>query len=382
MTQATLTGNDTATVEVLYMALELSSKTWRLAFSTGETDKVRHRQVNAGEVGSVLLEIAEAKKRLKVSATTPVKSCYEAGRDGFWIHRWLESEGIENVVVDPSSIEVQRRGRHVKTDRLDAKRLVEMLKRWARHPGDRVWRVLRVPSEAVEDSRRVHREIEQLKGEITEHSNRIRSLLVLHGVELNPRRRGFEEALEQARDWSGQALGESLKAEVLREYQRLALVREQLRDRESWRGSAVKRDDDELMVMVSQLMLLGGIGLQGAWVLVHELLGWRRFANGKQVGSAAGLTGTPYNSGTSVQEQGISKAGNARVRSLMIELAWCWLRYQPGSALSRWFRERFGGSGKRSRRIGIVALARKLLVALWRYVQFGEVPAGARCAAR
>jgi transposase len=236
--------------------------------------------------------------------------------------------------------------------------------------------VVRVPTVEAEDNRRLHRERERLLTERGAHSARIKSLLVAHGIRL--RLNGdFLVQLEAARGGLGYALGPDLKAELIREYARYRLVDEQIRGLEQEQKARAEAGVDEAMAQVKGLMQLKGVGWQSSWLLVMEFFAWRAFQNQRQVGACAGLTPTPYSSGDSEREQGISKAGNRRVRTLMIELSWLWLRYQPGSALSRWFQRRFAGGGKRMRRIGIVALARKLLIALWRYVTDGVIPEGA-----
>ena len=358
--------------KTVYMAMELSNKNWKLAFSTGE--KIRQVNVVAGDRAGLLKAAQTAKKKLGVSAEAKVISCYEAGRDGFWLHRWLEQQGLENLVVDAASIEVNRRQRRAKTDRLDAERLVRMLMRYAGQGERSVWKVVRVPSEAEEDERRVHRERERLVAEQTAHRARVRSLLVLHGVRV---KRITADTLAGCRDWQARPLPAAVREELQREYQRLALAQEQLARLERAQAQGLKDPQNETQRRGQKLRRLRSVGPVSAWTLSHEFFGWRRFHNRREVGALAGLTGSPYDSGDSVREQGISKAGNARVRHLMVELAWGWLRYQPDSALTQWFWRRFGHGSKRMRRVGIVALARKLLVALWKYVEFDELPVGA-----
>jgi transposase len=357
---------------VLYMAMELSNEKWRLAFGDG----TRQRQVviAAGDVAALGEQIGKAKAKWELSADTPVVSCYEAGRDGFWLHRQLTELGIDNRVVDAASIEVSRRARRAKTDRLDARALLEKLIRY--ESGERgVWRLVRVPDPQWEDRRQLERERGQLLGEQTRHRNRLASKLVAQGIRLRIDK-DFVQHLDEVRLFDGSALPEHLKAGLIREFERLQAVQAQLR--------AVEREIGELITgaeelqAVRSLMLLTGVGRVGAWVLVMEILGWREMANRRQLASLAGLVPAPYNSGGMVRDQGISKAGNRRVRALMIQLAWLWLRHQPGSKHSRWFQERFGGGSKRQRRIGIVALARRLLIDLWRFVESGVVPEGAR----
>ncbi len=374
--QVTLTSNDNASSVVLYMAIELSKKTWKLAFSDG----VKRRQVTieARNLDQLSEAIAKAREKFRLPPETPVRSCFEAGRDGFWLHRYLESQGIGNLVVDSASIEVNRRSRRAKTDRIDASKLLRMLQRyWG---GEKqVWSVVRVPSEEEEDARRLHRELERLKKERGQHTTRIKSLLMLHGVALEVVG-GADWAAQVAalQQWNGEPLGEDLRQELVREGVRLELVREQIRRLEQEQKRRIRESADPMVRKVAQLMELKAIGLCSAWVFVMEFYGWRRFTNRRQIGGLAGLTGTPYDSGEEVREQGISKAGNRRIRAMILEISWLWLRYQPGSRLSQWFNRRYAGGNKRMRRIGIVALARQLLVELWRYLDFGVIPEGAR----
>jgi transposase len=355
------------------MALELSAKRWKLGFSDGERQRLV--SMEAGEWSELEGHLARAKEKFALAADCRVESCYEAGRDGFWIHRALVSQGIGNRVVDSASIEVNRRHRRTKSDKVDVKALLRLLQRYC--GGERgMMSVVRVPTLEQEDARRLHRERERLLKERGSHSARIRSLLVVHGVELKLDAR-FGQRLDAALGGLGYALGADLKAELLREYARYRLVDEQIRALEHEQRARAEAAQGSAMEQINGLMQLRGVGWQSSWGLVMEFFAWRAFRNQRQVGACAGLAPTPYSSGESEREQGISKAGNRRVRTLMIELSWLWLRYQPGSALSRWFEHRFGGGGKRMRRIGIVALARKLLIALWRYVTEGLIPEGA-----
>jgi transposase len=320
--------------------------------------------------------VTKAKERFHLPEDVRVVSCYEAGRDGFWLHRYLLSIGIENQVVDSSSIEVNRRGRRAKTDRIDGDKLLTMVMRDLGGERD-VWSVVQVPSIEEEDARRLHRELERLKSERTGHRNRLQGLLVAQGMRLKPGR-DFLERLEKVSLWDGGALPVELKGELVREYERLRLVEEQIHSSEQVQDERLEQAQTEAMRQVVQLMSLCGIGKTSAWVFVMEFFGWRRFRNRREVGALAGLTGTPYDSGDSQRDQGISKAGNRRIRTLSIEIAWSWLRYQPQSKLSLWFKERFAGGGKRMRRIGIVALARRRLIALWQYLEHGLLPPGAQ----
>ena len=366
----TARGKDTGTAGELYLAFELGENSWKLSLSDGAHSPSRYT-VAAGDTAAVRECIVKAKARCALVPEAGVHSCYEAGRDGFWLHRWLIEQGIDNIVVDSSSIEVNRRARRAKTDRLDGDKLLAMLIRY--HAGERrVWSVVRVPTPEQEDARRAHRELGRLGQERTAHINRIRALLVLQNLRVK-----YVGGRLWQRWWVGHA-GELLpgvRAEIERESERLSLVRAQIRTLEAEQGQAVAAETEP---QVAGLARLRGIGVGSGWVLVKELFGWRRFRNRREVAGCLGLAPTPYDSGESQTEQGISKAGNRRVRTLMVELAWSWLRHQPESQLSRWFSERFAGGGKRLRRIGIVALARRLAIALWRYLEDGLIPDGAK----
>jgi transposase len=371
--------NVTTKTDVLYLAFELGELDWKLAFTIGMGQKPRLRSMPARNLPRLQEEIAKAKKRFQLPADAPVRSCYEAGRDGFWLHRYLAVNGVDNSVVDSSSIEVNRRQRRAKTDRLDAGKLLNLLLRY--HGGDRkVWSIVRVPSPGDEDARQLHRELQELKDERTEHINRIKGLLASQGLAAPEVNKHLADWLGKARLWDGSAVPAELHKRLLREMERLQLLDRQIKELEDERRQRIRRDDTPHVDKVRTLLELWGIGLNGAWLLVYELFAWRRFDNRKQVGGCVGLTPTPYQSGDSHREQGISKAGNRRLRRLLVELAWCWLRWQPDSELSRWYHRRFGGGNGRSRKIGVVALARKLLIALWKYLEHGEVPAGARLA--
>ena len=357
---------------VLYMALELSNTKWRLAFGDGS----RQRQVGiaAGAIAELLEQLGKVKAKWGMPADTRVMSCYEAGRDGFWLHRQLAELGIDNQVVDAASIEVSRRARRAKTDRLDAQALLEKLMRYAQ--GERrVWRVVRVPDPQWEDLRQLHRERGQLLKERTRARNRLIGKLVAQGIRLQPDK-GFVQRLEEVRLFDGEAVPPHLKAGLVREWERLQVVEGQLRTVEGEIQTLIK--DRDALAGVRALMALPGVGWVGAWTLVLEIFGWREIANRRQLASLVGLVPSPYNSGSMARDQGISKAGNRRVRALLIQLAWLWLRYQPQSKHSRWFQERFGGGSKRQRRIGIVGLARRLVVDLWRFLESGLVPEGGR----
>jgi transposase len=371
MTQSTATS-----APVLYLAIELGWNSWKLAFTVGMGQKPRLRTVVGRSTQELLFEIKMAKRRFGLPEQAPVLSCYEAGRDGFWLHRFLVAHGVENRVVDSASIEVNRRKRRAKSDGLDARKLVEMLIRW--HNGEsKVWRLVNVPSAETEDLRQPHRELMELKVERTAHVNRIKGLLASLGLTISVDAR-LPERLLTLRQWDGATVPPEMCRRILREFERWQLLERQIHDLEAKRTADLRNDQTPGVDKMRQLLRLKAVGENGAWILVREIFGWRRIRNGRELGSLAGLTPTPYDSGGTRCEQGISKAGNCRVRGIMIELGWSWLRYQPRSELSRWFQRRFGKGNSRLRKVGIVALARKLLIALWKYLETGEPPKGAR----
>jgi transposase len=375
MTTATHNEHDTTTERVLFLAFELSEKTWKLGFTTGHGQKPRERMVAARHQARLLQEIAQAKRRFGLSETAPVVSCYAAGREGFWLHRFLQAQGILNHVVDSSSIEVNRRKRRAKSDGLDVRKLVSMLMRYEHGERD-VWRVVHVPTVAAEEGRHLHRDLETLKQERASTTTRIKGLLSSQGVRLKSLSK-LPEHLEALRLWDGSPMPPGLRRRLLRVYAHRQFLSQQIAELEAERRALLQTSQDASIGKVRQLLQLRGIGINGSWVLVMEFFGWRALKNRREVGGLAGLTPTPYHSGESAREQGITKSGNRHVRWMTTELAWSWLRYQPDSALSGWFRERFGGGGKRLRRIGIVAVARKLLIALWRFLKTGVLPEGA-----
>jgi transposase len=374
-TATTRGANYTTNSQVLYLAFELSNNKWKLGFTIGLGQRPRERVVAARDLPRVLEEISAAKQRFKLPEATRVVSCYEAGRDGFWLHRALVAAGVESLVVDSSSIEVNRRARRAKTDRLDLGKLVTMLIRY--HSGEtKVWSVVQVPEVKDEDQRQLHRELADLKTERTRETNRIKGLLIGQGISLATRGQAKID-LDAVRLWDQSPLPEGIRGRIQRAQERVEFLSRQIRELETQRDQELENLTCAGMKQVRQLMGLKGIGPATARVLVMEFFGWRRFRNRRQVGALSGLAPSPYQSGDSAREQGISKSGNRRVRARAIEMAWLWVRYQPGSALSQWFEKRFGPGGSRLRRIGIVALARKLLVGLWRYIETGAVPDGA-----
>jgi transposase len=375
MTTATHNEHGTTPERVLFMAFELSENTWKLGFTTGPGQKPRERPVAARNQARLLQEVVSAKRRFGLPDTVPVVSCYEAGREGFWLHRFLQAQGLTNHVVDSSSIEVNRRQRRAKSDGLDVRKLLSMLMRF--HQGEReVWRVVHVPSVEAEDQRHLPRDLETLKQERASTTTRIKGLLSSQGVRLTSLSK-LPEQLDALRLWDGSALPSGLRRRILRVYAHHQFLSQQIAEVEAERRALLQSSQAASIEKVRQLMCLKGIGINGAWVLVMEFFAWRDLKNRREVGGLAGLTPTPYQSGESAREQGISKSGNPHVRWMMTELAWSWLRYQPESTLSCWFRARFGGGGKRLRRIGIVAVARKLLIALWRFLETGVLPEGA-----
>lgn len=361
----------------LLLAFELGQKEWKLAF--GEEafgGRRRQRTIRGGDLSALMSEIAAAKEEFGMAIDGPVTSCYEAGREAFWLDRFLRSKGIDNHVVDSSSIRVDRRQRRAKTDSLDVKALLNLLIRY-RMGDPEVWSVVRVPSREDEDARSLHRELKTLKKERTRSTNRIKGLLVTQGIRLDHIRRDFLEWLDEVRLWDGTALLPGIRGRIEREYERRQHVHEQILELKRRRREAIREGDSEAIDKVRKLSRLKSIGSSGAWTLVMELFGWRQFNNRRELGGLSGLVPTPYQSGDDDKEQGVSKSGNRWVRGLMVELAWSWVRWQPDSELTRWYLRRFGSGGKRTRKVGIVALARKLLVALWKYVEFDEIPEGA-----
>jgi transposase len=361
------------------MSLELSASKWKVMFTTGSGRRPPERTILAGDLETLWREIERANERFGLPADAAVLSCYEAGRDGFWVHRALTAKGIENLVVDSSSIEMPRRGKRAKTDRLDGRKLLGMLLRYVGGERD-VWRVVRIPAEPEEDARHLHRGREALKSERTRLINRIKGLLASQGVRLQVRG-SVAVNVEKVRRWDGQLLPEGLQARLRLEQQRLELVDKQIyeveRDRARHLRAKKEQAQNKAHEQVKKLSRLRGIGPVGAWVPVHEVFSWREIRNRRQLGALVGLAPMPWSSGNVQHDQGISKAGSARLRGLAVELAWGWLRYQPQSELSRWYMRRFGHGSSRLRRIGIVALARKLMIALWRYLETDQLPAGA-----
>jgi transposase len=355
----------------LYVAFELGQKDWKLAMTSGFGVAPWMRTVASGDLAAVERALREGRQRLGLPATALVMSCYEAGRDGFWIHRALTHMGLTNRVVDSASIEVNRRARRAKTDRLDAVKLVQMLVRVC-YGEDRVWSEVRVPRVAEEAARQVSRERTSLTQDQTRLVNQMRGWLATWGCRLPSRRRGAWWTT--VRDWAGAALPAEVQARLARADARRQGLERQIADLEAQQREALTTAPPASAGR--QLVRLKGVATTSASVLLDEGLVWRGFRNRRQIGGLLGFAPTPYNSGESEREQGISRAGNARLQAISIQLAWNWVRWQPQSRLTQWYLTNFG-KGKRARRIGIVAVARKLVIALWRYVTTGSVPEGA-----
>jgi transposase len=371
----TVARTDHATV---FVSLELSRRTWLVTALMPGSGKLSKHALAAGD-GRALLDLLDevkAKAARRTGAPVVVHAIQEAGLDGFWIHRLLEKHGIDSQVVEPASIAVPRRHRRAKTDTIDGETLIRTLTAWYRGE-PRVCAMVRPPSPEDEDRRRLSRERDRLLKERIQHTNRIMGLLFGQGIgDYDPLGKERHARLDALVTGDGRPLPAGLKAELRRELERLDLVRAQM--------EAVERERDRLIATLAEgeagpaaaLVRLQGIGRTLAARLWLEGLG-RRFANRRQIAAYAGLAPSPWQSGDTRREQGIAKAGNPRLRHTMIELAWLWLRHQPDSTLSTWFRERVGEARGRVRRVAIVALARKLLVALWRFTGQGVVPEGA-----
>jgi transposase len=375
MITMTRTSDSTAPIGGLLLAFELGQRSWKLGFTVGMGQRPRIRQIPAGATSALSTEIARAKARLGVPSDAPVVSCYEAGRDGFWLHRYLIAHGVTNYVVDSSRIEVNRRARRAKTDGLDLAGLLNLLARYVL--GDRrAWRVVRVPTMAEEDARHLPRTLEALTQDRTRLMSRLKSLLTTQGVSV-PIDAQFLKRLAPAQLWDGTPLPLGLQERLTCTWTQLQEVDGQIRDLKALRLTRPEHLTPATSHALAQLQTMRAIGPIGASVLATEIFGWRRIRNGRELGALVGLVPAPYQSGETDYDQGITRAGNAHVRRVIVQLAWGWTRYQPDSALTHWYQQRFGGGGKRLRKIGIVALARKLLIALWRYLETGVVPEGA-----
>jgi transposase len=365
---------------ILAVSLELATATWKIALHDGRREKPAVHTVaqpHAGARLQAVLDVIEQQKlKWSLPAGTRVVVSYEAGQDAFWICRALQARRIECLVIDPASIPVERHKRRAKTDRLDAIKLVINLRAWLRGERDRM-HVVHVPSPQDEASRQLMRDRGQLQKEVLQHRDRMRKLLITLGCWDEVDHPTFADRLArgEVNCHDGAPLPPELRERLLRECERLVLAQQQLAQLEKTRQVSVpaparKRSDD--------LARLKGIGEVGASRLALELF-WREFSNRREVGACVGLVPQPYDSGESHTDQGISKQGNRRVRALLVEIAWDWLRYQPDSALTQWFNQRTQATGpnRRARRIAIVAVARRLAIALWRYLKDGVIPEGA-----
>jgi transposase len=367
----------TASANTLHCALELSKKSWLLAIQFPDREQPSLYPIAGGDAEKLMAKLTQARDRwAKTSGALPmITLCYEVGYDAFWLARCLKARGVECLVIDPGSLQVSRRGRRVKTDRVDVKTLLRTLIAWCR--GERhVWSLVRIPSIDEEDLRRSHRERSRLVRERTAHINRIKGLLFAQGIrDINVKSRYKTLAVDELVTGDGHLLPPRLAGEIAREIRRLATVQEQIAEIERERDAAPTTCEatERKRNLLSQLK---SIGPAISAFLSREVY-YRQFANQRQVGSFLGLTPSPYDSGEEERCQGISRAGSGHARAVMIETAWLWIKHQPKSALSRWFVERTAGQSKRVRKIMIVAVARKLAIALWRYVELGLVPQGA-----
>jgi transposase len=364
----------------IFVAIELSQKSWLVTLHSPDKGKMSRHRLEGGDHAGLLALIGRERDRAAraLGAVPAVVSCYEAGYDGFWLHRLLLAAGITNYVFDPASIAVDQRARRVKTDRIDGEKMLRTLMAYLRGE-PRVVRIVRVPAPEQEDARRASRERGRLVKEQTAHTTRIKALLRLMGMAVgNPRRRDWLSWLSAQRDWQGQAVPPRMLAEIKYEHARLMLVREQLEGLAQASAQADPAPAATQMAERSELLLrLKCLGPAFATTLASEVF-YKDFRNRREVASYFGLTPSPWQSGGTDRDQGISKAGNPRARCAAIELSWLWLRHQPESALTRWFRSRtHNNASKRNKRIAVVALARKLMVALWRYLTTGLVPEGA-----
>jgi transposase len=366
-------------LDAIFVSVELSRSTWLVtSLSPGGGEKMSKHQVRSGDVTGLLARFSQlqAKCKARTGQSYRLIVIHEAGLDGFWVHRTLQNAGIESHVVDPASIATSRRRRRAKTDSIDGEALVRALLAYKRGE-PRVCAMLKAPTPEQEDRRQLSRERRSLIAERVEHVNRVKGLLFAQGVtDYEPVRRDRRQQLEALRTGDGRPLPIRLKQRLSRELDRLELLLEQIGTVEEERDALLASQAESPQSPSSVLQTLRGIGPESAMVLWSEGL-FRHFVNRRQLTSYAGLAPTPWQSGAVAREQGVSKAGNARVRTTMIQLSWLWLRHQPTSALTVWFHERTKAAGGRNRRVMIVALARKLLVGLWRLVTTGVIPEGA-----
>lgn len=364
---------------VIIIAIELSQSTWLVAARLPGVEKSRLHKIDAGDTVALLSYLSSLQNHALVRARTDalptLSCCFEAGRDGFWLHRFLTMHGIVNHVLEPTSILVNRRARRAKTDRLDAEGMLRVLAAYLQ--GDRqICSMVRVPTPDEEDAKRIHRERQHLVQERLRIENRIQALLFTQGIRKRPSLRSWERDLAAVRTGDGRELPCHLHAELDRLRRRLAVTLELIREVETERDRTADANPADLSChKIKDLSRIRGIGANFAAVLAREVF-YRSFENRRQLASYVGITPMPYQSGGMDRDRRISRAGNPRARTTMIQLAWLWLRYQPDSDLAKWFRERVGTQIGRARRIAIVAMARKLLIALWRYAEDGVVPVG------
>lgn len=359
----------------LFVAIEMGFSKIKVASAGHARCKPRIKELHARDLAALEAEFAKAKVRFDLPADAEVQVCFEAGRDGFWLARWLEQRGYGCRVVDPGSIRVGQKRKKAKSDRIDARLLLSSLFDYE-GGNEKVWSVCRVPTLEQEDRRQLHRELETLKGERTEHINRIKSILATLGLKVENITKDFPAWLaEQCLLESAAPAPADYQQRLLREHERWQLADTQiaLLHREQ-KARIAKRDDDHGVAKLRKLLRVKGLGPKSASLLYWEYFHWRRFDNRRQVAAAAGLTPTPYQSSDTARELGISKTGNTWLRGIMVELAWAWLKWQPDSKLAKWYARRFAQGSSRLRKLGIVALARKLLVALWRWLEHDVPP--------
>jgi transposase len=366
----------------IFLAIELSASTWLVAVQLPTDDKISLHRMDAGDTAALLDLIRGLQRRVAAKlgcVEVMVASCFEAGRDGFWLHRLLVAHGVANHVMEPTSILVNRRARRAKTDRLDAQGLLRVLAAYSR--GDRhVCSVVRVPTPDEEDAKRQHREREHLVQERIRIGNRIQALLATQGIGKRPSLRTWDRDLDALQTGDGRPIPLHLRSELNRLRRRLVMILEMIREVEAERAEKLAERENHASSMIRALCRIRGVGENVATVLTHEVF-YRSFSNRRQIASYVGLAPMPFQSGEIDRDRTISRAGNPRARTTIIQFAWLWLRYQPDSALARWFRERVGNLQGRTRRIAIVAMARKLLIAIWRYLTSGIIPEGVQIAA-
>lgn len=349
----------------LFLGIELAKKHWEIAFSDGNE---RHMEtIQSGNFHEVCEYISIYKEQFNLSEKAAVISCYEAGRDGFWVDRVLrEQMEVHNLVVDPASIESTKRSRETKTDRLDARKLVRKLIQFVR--GDReVFSVCRVPSRDIQDKRQINRELKDLKEDRARIVTKIKSLLAVKGIQGKTIHQ-LEEELEELEGPKSNPLGEHRKRRIKRLLNRYRLLTEQIKELEDLQKQHVRENHQSKTVqIINHLRAFTGIALNTAWQLSLEAFAWRAFQNRGEIGGCFGLDPSHYNTGETEKDQGISKAGSTRLRSLAIQVAWNWVQYQPDSQLTRWFKKKFNQNDKDDKKRGIVALARKLMIRLYKW---------------